>query len=145
MIRLLRPFLSIFLLLITFSFSAQTKIGKQDFLQKIWNFEVHKNDLVLRSDLPVIIDFYADWCGPCRMLAPELEALQREYNGRIAIYKVNVDEERELAAIFNARSLPTIFFIPKDGTPTYVMGYRSRAELKQIVDNILLSKPRIQQ
>ncbi len=58
--------------------------------------------------------------------------------------KVNVDEERELAAIFNARSLPTIFFIPKDGTPTYVMGYRSRAELKQIVDNILLSKPRIQ-
>ena len=57
--------------------------------------------------------FYADWCGPCGMLAPELEALQREYNGRIAIYKVNVDEERELAAIFNARSLPTIFLFRK--------------------------------
>lgn len=144
MITLLKPFISILFLLISISLSAQIKIGKQDFLQKVWNYEVHKNQLVLRSDLPVIIYFYADWCGPCRMLAPELEALQRDYNGRIIIYKVNVDEERELAQIFNARSLPTIFFIPKEGNPTYMMGYRTRAELKQIVDNVLLPKPRIQ-
>ncbi len=145
MIKLLKPIISLLFILLTSSMSAQLKINKQDFLKKVWNFETHKNELVLNSDLPVILDFYADWCGPCRMLAPELEALQREYNGRILIYKVNVDEERELAAIFNARSLPTIFFLPTEGSPTYMMGYRTRAELKQIVDNVLLSKPRIQQ
>ncbi|MBP6230878.1 MAG: thioredoxin [Paludibacteraceae bacterium] len=143
--KLLKPIISLLFILLTSSMSAQLKINKQDFLKKVWNFETHKNELVLNSDLPVILDFYADWCGPCRMLAPELEALQREYNGRILIYKVNVDEERELAAIFNARSLPTIFFLPTEGSPTYMMGYRTRAELKQIVDNVLLSKPRIQQ
>ena len=145
MIKLLKPIISLLFILLTSSMSAQLKINKQDFLKKVWNFETHKNELVLNSDLPVILDFYADWCGPCRMLAPELEALQREYNGRILIYKVNVDEERELAAIFNARSLPTIFFLPTEGSPTYMMGYRTRAELKQIVDNVLLSKHRIQQ
>ncbi len=132
-------------MVMTNSLFAQEKIGKEEFLKKIWNYEEDPNEFILRSDKPVILDFYADWCGPCRMLAPELVAIQNEYSGRIVIYKINVDHERELAQIFNARALPTIFFIPKEGGPTYVQGYRTKEELKQMVDNFLLIKPRIQE
>lgn len=140
MIRLLSPFLSIFLLLITFSLSAQTKIGKQDFLQKIWNFEVHKNDLVLRSDLPVIIDFYADWCGPCKMIAPILEELAQEYDGQIYIYKVDTDAEQELAADFGIRSIPTLLFCPLGESPQMAQGALPKDVLKKAIEEVLLKK-----
>ena len=116
---------------------AQESINKAQFLEKVWNFEKNNQSLVLESDVPVIIDFWAPWCGPCRMLAPELTALQKEYKGKIKIYKINVDEERDLARAFGANALPTIYFIRKDKI-SYVQGYRTKAELQQIVDSFLL-------
>ena len=118
---------------------AQENINKAQFLEKVWDFEKNSNQLVLESDVPVILDFWAPWCGPCRMLAPELTALQKEYPNALKIYKINVDNERDLARAFGANALPTIYFIKKDKI-TYVQGYRTKAELKQIVDNFLLKK-----
>lgn len=118
---------------------AQESINKAQFLEKVWDFEKNSNQLVLESDVPVILDFWAPWCGPCRMLAPELTALQKEYPNALKIYKINVDNERDLARAFGANALPTIYFIKKDKI-TYVQGYRTKAELKQIVDNFLLKK-----
>lgn len=118
---------------------AQESINKAQFLEKVWNFEKNNDSLVLESDVPVILDFWAKWCGPCRMLAPELTALQKEYPDQLKIYKIDVDQERELARAFGANALPTIYFIRKDKI-TYVQGYRTKAELKQIVDNFLLKE-----
>jgi thioredoxin len=118
---------------------AQESINKAQFLEKVWNFEKNNDSLVLESDVPVILDFWAKWCGPCRMLAPELTALQKEYPTELKIYKIDVDQERDLARAFGANALPTIYFIRKDKI-TYVQGYRTKAELKQIVDNFLLAK-----
>lgn len=116
---------------------AQESINKAQFLEKVWNFEKNSDKLVLESDVPVILDFWAPWCGPCRMLAPELTALQKDFPTQLKIYKINVDNERDLARTFGANALPTIYFIRKDKI-TYVQGYRTKAELKQIVDNFLL-------
>lgn len=116
---------------------AQESINKAQFLEKVWNFEKNNQSLVLESDVPVILDFWAPWCGPCRMLAPELTALQKDNKGKLKIYKINVDEERDLARAFGANALPTIYFIRKDKI-TYVQGYRTKAELQQIVDSFLL-------
>ena len=117
--------------------SAQESINKEQFLQKVWNFEKNSQALVLESDVPVILDFWASWCGPCRMLAPELSALLKANKGKLKIYKINVDQERDLARAFGANALPTIYFIRKDKL-TYVQGYRTQAELQQIVDSFLL-------
>ena len=97
------------------------------------NFEAE----VLNSPKKVLVDFWASWCGPCRMLAPELSALQKANKGKLKIYKINVDQERDLARAFGANALPTIYFIRKDKI-TYVQGYRTQAELQQIVDSFLL-------
>lgn len=117
---------------------AQKHIDKAFFVQNIWNYEKDRDAIRLKTDVPVIIDFYADWCRPCKMLAPELTALQKEYQGKLLIYKVNVDEDRDLAVLFQASMLPTLYFIPKSGKPAYVQGYRTKDELKQIVDSYLL-------
>ncbi len=124
------------LVFISIAICAQESINTAQFKEKVWDFEQNK-DFVLASDVPVILDFWAPWCGPCRMLAPELTALQQEYKGKIKIYKINVDEEKPLAIAFRATALPTIYFISKDKI-TYVQGYRTKAELKQIVDTFLL-------
>ncbi len=126
-----------FFLFCLFSVSAQESINKEQFLQKVWNFEKNNQSFVLESDVPVILDFWASWCGPCRMLTPELTALQKDYKGKIKIYKINVDEERELSQAFGIKAMPTLYFIRKDKI-TYVQGYRTKAELQQIVDSFLL-------
>jgi thioredoxin len=130
-------FLGIFLLCSIASLWAQESINKAQFLEKVWNYEKNSQSLVLESDVPVILDFWASWCGPCRMLAPELSALQKANKGKLKIYKINVDQERELARAFGANALPTIYFIRKDKI-TYVQGYRTQSELQQIVDSFLL-------
>ena len=98
---------------------------------------------LLNSGKPLVIDFWAEWCGPCRMLMPELTALNKDYKGKLKIYKINTDEERELSRMFNVKALPTIYFITKDKI-TYVQGYRTKSELKQIVDNFLLNHQKYQ-
>ena len=96
-------------------------LTKETFREKIFDFEKHK-DWKFEGELPAIIDFYADWCGPCRAVAPVLEELSREYDGKINVYKVDTDKEQELAAMFGIRSIPSILFVPKEGQPQMAMG-----------------------
>ena len=93
---------------------------------------------VLQSNETVLVDFWAAWCGPCKMLAPIIEELGEEYAGRVDIYKVDVDEQQELAALFGVRSIPTLLFIPRDGKPQLAQGAMPRAELRRLIDQLLL-------
>ena len=87
----------------------------------------------------VFIDIYTSWCGPCKMVAPVLEELAKEYDGKIYIYKVDVDKEEELAATFGIRSIPTLLWIPKNGKPTVTQGAMPKTELKKMIDEVLLN------
>ena len=96
-------------------------LTKETFLSKVFNYETNK-EWKFEGDKPCMIDFYADWCGPCKMVAPILEELAREYEGKVDIYKVNTEEEQELAAVFGIRSIPSLLFVPLDGQPQMAMG-----------------------
>jgi thioredoxin len=120
-------------------------LNKQDFLKKVMNYEKNQSEWVYEGDLPALIDFYADWCGPCRMAAPILEELAKEYEGKIYIYKVDTEKERELAGVFGIRSLPSFLFVPQDGRPTMSNGIAQTTEqtklmFKQMIDQILLGQ-----
>src|SRR5512142_2172117 len=93
----------------------------QDFKEKIVDYE-KGNEWKYEGNLPAIVDFYADWCGPCKMVAPVLEELAKEYSGQILVYKVDTENEQELAAVFGIQSIPTLLFVPKDGQPQAAMG-----------------------
>lgn len=133
------------LALITLTATSQTPvirhITKADFLEKVWNYETDTAGWVYRGDLPCIIDFYTTWCGPCKRLAPILEELAVEYKGKIAIYKVNTEVERELAAAFGIRSIPTLFFCPQNADPQVAKGFLPKETLQRVIDEILLGKP----
>jgi thioredoxin len=96
-------------------------LTKETFKQKVFNFETNK-EWKFEGEKPAIIDFYADWCAPCKMVAPILEELSEDYKGKVDIYKVNTEEERELSAVFGIQSIPSLLFIPKDGQPQMAMG-----------------------
>ena len=113
---------------------AQTDITTADFKKYVWDYEQDNQNIVLKSSVPVILDFYATWCRPCKMLAPELKALQKEYDGKLVIYKIDVDRERELAQFFGVKAMPTIYFIPTKGKATYAQGYMTQDQLKAIVE-----------
>lgn len=115
-------------------------ITKADFLAKVFNYEKSPNQWVYEGDKPCIVDFYADWCGPCRMVSPILEELAEKYKGKIIIYKINVDKEKELAGVFGVQSIPTILFIPKEGKPMLAQGALPKEEFVKQIDNFLLKK-----
>ena len=115
------------------------KLNKADFLAKVVNYETTPNEWKYLGDKPAIIDFYADWCGPCRMVAPVLEELAEEYGDKIYIYKVDTEKEQELAGIFGIRSIPSILFIPMTGQPQMTQGALPKTELKKAIEEILLS------
>lgn len=115
------------------------KISKADFLTKVANYETSAAEWKYLGDKPAIVDFYADWCGPCRAIAPFLEELAAEYGDRIYIYKVDVDNEQELASAFGIRSIPSLLFIPMEGKPQ-MLGGGSKEDLKKQIDEILLKK-----
>ena len=92
------------------------------------------------GDKPCILDFYANWCGPCRMISPYLDELAKEYQGQIYIYKIDVDKEKELGRAFGATSIPLLVFIPKDGQPQAARGALPKAELKNAIETVLLKK-----
>jgi len=111
-------------------------LTKQTFLEKVFNYEKNK-DWMYEGKLPAIIDFYADWCGPCKMIAPVLEELSNEYAGKINIYKVDTEAEQELAAAFAIRSIPSMLFIPISGQPQMANGALPKQELHKLIKEVL--------
>lgn len=118
---------------------AQEQITTKDFKAKIWDYNTHKQSIVLKTQQPVILDFYATWCRPCKMLAPELIQIQKDYKGKVLVYKIDIDQEPELASVFGIQSVPTIFFIKTDGQYDGVLGYRTYNELKQVIDSFFFN------
>lgn len=115
-------------------------LTKAEFLTKVVNYETTPNEWKYLGDKPAIVDFYADWCGPCKMVAPVLEELQAEYGDSIVVYKVNTDEEQELAAVFGIRSIPSLLFIPMNEKPQMTQGAMGKGDLKKAIDTVLLHK-----
>ena len=111
-------------------------ITKQDFIDKIFDFE-KEQDWNYKGELPAIIDFYADWCGPCKMVAPVLEQLSEEYAGKLNIYKVNTEQEQELSAAFGISSIPSILFIPVGEKPQMAAGALPKETLKNLIQDVL--------
>ena len=111
-------------------------LTKQTFLEKVFNYEKNK-DWMYEGKLPAIIDFYADWCGPCKMIAPVLEELSDEYAGKINIYKVDTEVEQELAAAFAIRSIPSMLFIPMSEKPQMANGALPKQELHKLIKEVL--------
>lgn len=109
----------------------------QDFKDKVFNYETEQ-DWKYLGNLPAIIDFYADWCGSCKMVAPILEELSDEYEGRLLIYKVDTDAEQELSAVFGIQSIPTLLFIGADGEPMMQPGAFPKHIFKKIIEEKML-------
>lgn len=125
------------------SVMAQKKpieIGKKEFLAKVVNYEKNTTTWEYLGDKPAIIDFYADWCKPCKLVEGPLKELAKEYEGKIYIYKVNVDKHKDLAKEIGISSIPTIIFAPIGQDPQILMGAKSKEELKKYIDEILLGK-----
>lgn len=112
-------------------------MDKEMFLNNVFDYQTSK-EWKYKGDKPAIIDFYANWCGPCRLTAPIMKKLAKEYAGKIIIYKVNVDKQKELAALFDASSIPLFVFIPMEGQPQYIRGAAKKAIYKKIIDEFLL-------
>ena len=113
-------------------------LTRADFLTKVANFEETPDKWVYLGDKPAIIDFYADWCGPCKMIAPILEELAAEYEGQIYIYKVDTEAEQQLAGEFGIRSIPSILFVPMGEDPQMAQGALPKDAFKQAIEEVLL-------
>lgn len=116
---------------------ATINLTKGGFLRRVADIETMATDWKFLGDKPTVIDFYASWCGPCQRLLPVIETLSDEFEGKIDIYKVNVDQEEELAAAFNIRTIPTLIFIPMNGKPEREVGGKSESELRERLNNLL--------
>ena len=112
-------------------------LTKETFMQKIFDFEKNKK-WKFAGDKPCIIDFYADWCGPCKMVAPIMEELSEEFKGKVDIYKVNTETEQELSGVFGIQSIPSILFCPKEGEPQMMMGAMPKQTFVQAINEVLL-------
>lgn len=117
-------------------------LTKETFLSKVFNYETEK-DWKYAGSLPAIIDFYADWCGPCKMVAPILEELSEEYKDKIKIYKINTEVEQELAGVFGIRSIPSLLFIPAEGQPQMAAGALPKETFKEVIENVLLAPQKV--
>lgn len=115
-------------------------LTKADFLAKVANYEQNPDKWEYLGDKPAIIDFYADWCGPCKMVAPILDELAEEYDGQIYIYKIDTEKEQELAAAFGIRSIPTLLFVPMNEPPQMAQGALPKDAFKKAIDEVLLKK-----
>lgn len=113
------------------------QLTKQAFLDKVFNYEKNK-EWKFEGELPCLIDFYADWCGPCKMVAPIMEELSGEYKGKVNFYKINTEDEQELAAAFGIRSIPSLLFVPKEGEPQMAVGALPKETLVQVIEDELL-------
>ena len=114
------------------------RLTKDEFLKRVADYETNPSEWIYLGDKPAIVDFYADWCGPCKMVTPILEELAAEYGDSIYIYKINTEEEPELSAAFGIRSIPSLLFIPMNESPQMAMGAMSKADFKRAIEEVLL-------
>ena len=111
-------------------------LTKENFKNKVFDFENNK-EWAFAGDKPCIIDFYADWCAPCRALTPVMEELSQEYEGKVDIYKIDTEKEQELAGMFGIRSIPSILFVPKDGQPQMATGALPKETIEKAIKDVL--------
>lgn len=116
---------------------ATIKLTKQQFLDDIFDYTTQQ-EWKYKGEVPAIIDFYADWCGPCRMVAPVLEELSETYSGKVNIYKVDTEVEQELAGVFQIRSIPSLLFIPMDSQPMMQQGALPKSAFIEVIEKELL-------
>jgi thioredoxin 1 len=112
----------------------------ETFKEKVWDFESNPETWVYQGSQPAIIDFYADWCRPCRMVAPILDELSLDYDGKVKIYKIDTQVERQLAQIFQISSIPAFLYVPIEGQPQMDKGMKDKATFVNIINSVLLSK-----
>jgi len=113
-------------------------LTKQTFLEKVFNYEQNK-EWKFEGELPCMIDFYADWCGPCKMVAPIMDELAKEYDGKVNFYKIDTEAEQELAMAFGIQSIPSLLFIPQEGQPQMAVGALPENTIRQVIDEQLLN------
>lgn len=138
--------IAIAILAFGFTASAQEKkeeskvkhLTYNEFLKKVWDFEKNPNTFIYKGELPAMVDFYADWCGPCRRVAPIMEKLAEEYDGKLLVYKVNTDQERGLSAAFQVKSIPMVLFIPLEGQPMMQVGALPEEGYRKVVEEQLI-------
>ena len=114
-------------------------LTSESFQKLVWDYKTNPQSWLFNGDQPCIIDFYADWCRPCKMVAPIMAELSAEYKGKIRIYKVNTDEQRELAGLFKINSIPAVMFVPKSGKPQMSVGAMQKADYVGMIQKILLN------
>lgn len=113
----------------------------ETFKEKVWNFEDNPQEWVYEGEVPCIIDFYADWCKPCKMIAPIMDELAKEYEGKLKIYKIDTQKERDLARVFQIRSIPAVLFSPVEGQPMMQTGALPKESYVKVIEENLLKKP----
>jgi len=123
---------------------ATTQLTAQDFKDKVFNYETEQ-EWNYKGELPAIVDFYADWCGPCKAIAPLLEELSDEYKDKIVVYKIDTDKEMELSSLFGIQSIPTLLFIPVKGSPMVQKGALPKNILQQVINQRLLQTTKPEQ
>jgi thioredoxin len=139
--KIIKNFVFVFALLsISFAYSQSkpVEITKEDFLTKVADYKKSPEKWVSLAEKPIIVDFYANWCKPCKMISPILDKMAEKYADKIIIYKVNVDKEKELAKEIGINSIPTLIFVPKDGEPQIMVGAKSEEELDKFIQEFLL-------
>lgn len=115
-------------------------LTKETFKEKIWDYETNSEEWVYEGTEPAIIDFYADWCKPCKMVAPILDEISKEYEGKVKVYKIDTQVQKELAAVFQVTSIPAFLYIPVDGKPQMDRGFKQKEAFEQVISDILMVK-----
>ena len=117
-----------------------TQLTKEEFINKVFDYEHNRKDWQFKGQRPAIIDFSATWCSHCKATDPVLQDIANDYEGKIDVYKIDVDEQQELANAFNIRTIPSIFFVPMEGEPHISVGAMTYGGFKESIENMLKIK-----